>query len=396
MTSAPTRYFAGRAPVPSGFHSDNSEDDSRPTEEPSRTASKPSRETRRRPRVTARVVSSATEVEPLGPRRGTSSGFVPVKQGSTRFETPTEGPVATESSSASNDSSESADDDSSSSEFVNSTDERSNTKIGNHEKLTEDTQNDFDDDINPVQRPVFQKPDLEALKRSQEHEARVMEEREEQRHKIRREEAKRLMAQVLREEEQQNYASQNNVENLPDDKDRPEDHDADYALWKVREILRIRRDREELRAWEQRTTATSRPKTKEINTKSEQNAPKITDDGRGKTPNKDTTHGKPAFMQKYYKVGPFFMEKTVDGRYTEEIYNRDYNQGTSEDVINRAALPQPLQARRGDFGRAGRSKYTHLAAEDTAADLAKELRADSELRESVQKLVSQKKEKHTE
>ena len=63
------------------------------------------------------------------------------------------------------------------------------------------------------------------------------------------------------------------------------------------------------------------------------------------------------FMQKYYHKGAFFMDSG------EEIYKRDFSAPTEQESINKEALPKALQVK--NFGKRSRSKWTHLANEDT-------------------------------
>jgi microfibrillar-associated protein 1 len=60
------------------------------------------------------------------------------------------------------------------------------------------------------------------------------------------------------------------------------------------------------------------------------------------------------FMQKYYKVGAFYQDSD------DPIFKRDYNVSVGEDNWDKSNLPKILQTRRGEFGTASRSKYTHL------------------------------------
>ena len=78
--------------------------------------------------------------------------------------------------------------------------------------------------------------------------------------------------------------------------------------------------------------------------------------------------GKLKFMQKYYHKGAYFQTDADDDRGTvggDAIYRRDFTGATGEDKFDREALPAVMQVK--NFGRAGRTKWTHLAAEDTTA-----------------------------
>lgn len=65
------------------------------------------------------------------------------------------------------------------------------------------------------------------------------------------------------------------------------------------------------------------------------------------------------FMQKYYHKGAFYQDNE------NEILNRDYNMPVGEDKMDKSVLPAVLQKRRGDVGKRGQSKWTHLTNEDT-------------------------------
>ena len=79
--------------------------------------------------------------------------------------------------------------------------------------------------------------------------------------------------------------------------------------------------------------------------------------------------GERSFMQKYYHKGAFFQSGT-DHRLRKEgvdaLYLRDYSEATGNDRgVDKKALPSVLQIR-GDLGKRGRTKWTHLANEDTS------------------------------
>lgn len=71
---------------------------------------------------------------------------------------------------------------------------------------------------------------------------------------------------------------------------------------------------------------------------------------------KDEERGKMGFMQKYYHKGAFFQDLDI-------LKKRDYATEKTEGQVDVSQLPKVMQVR--DYGKRGRSKYTHLADEDT-------------------------------
>ncbi|CAG12471.1 unnamed protein product, partial [Tetraodon nigroviridis] len=79
----------------------------------------------------------------------------------------------------------------------------------------------------------------------------------------------------------------------------------------------------------------------------------------GKVITNKGTKGKYKFLQKYYHRGAFFMDEE------EDVYKRDFSAPTLEDHFNKTILPKVMQVK--NFGRSGRTKYTHLVDQDTTS-----------------------------
>ncbi|KUF95056.1 hypothetical protein AM588_10011069 [Phytophthora nicotianae] len=70
------------------------------------------------------------------------------------------------------------------------------------------------------------------------------------------------------------------------------------------------------------------------------------------------------FMQKYYHKGAFYVDDDSI-RSKDDVRKRDATEATLEDKFNKEMLPAVMQVK--NFGRAGRTKYTHLADQDTSS-----------------------------
>lgn len=76
-----------------------------------------------------------------------------------------------------------------------------------------------------------------------------------------------------------------------------------------------------------------------------------------KTITNKAAKGKYKYLQKYYHRGAFFIDVH------NSSLQRDYSGPTLEDHFDKTVLPKVMQVK--NFGRSGRTKYTHLVDQDT-------------------------------
>lgn len=130
-----------------------------------------------------------------------------------------------------------------------------------------------------------------------------------------------------------------------------ENDEVEYEAWKLRELKRIKRDREEREALEKERSELERIRnmTEEERRLELRNNPKVITNKASK--------GKYKFLQKYYHRGVFYLDNE------EDVFKRDFSQATLEDHFDKTILPKVMQVK--NFGRSGRTKYTHLVDQDT-------------------------------
>jgi len=130
---------------------------------------------------------------------------------------------------------------------------------------------------------------------------------------------------------------------------------AEKAAWKLRELTRIKREREALiaRELEKEEIEKRRNMDEEERLKEDYARKREIEEEREKN------RPKMEFMQKWHHKGAFYQDDEV-------IKTRNTNVATAEEHRDKQQLPKPLQVRSGELGRASRTKYTHLSAEDTS------------------------------
>lgn len=177
--------------------------------------------------------------------------------------------------------------------------------------------------------------------------------------KERKAETKSMVIDVIKateEAENERDAAEISEPELIDDDDEKNEAE-EYELWKIRELKRIKRDKEERLTRQKEIEFILRRR----NMTDEERA---ADDLRLDSESKSYEEAKSFnFLQKYYHRGGFFQDKATAGE--EPLYLRDYHEPTEEEKFDKNLLPKAMQLRRGQFGKKGQVKHTHLTEVDT-------------------------------
>ncbi|ERF71734.1 hypothetical protein EPUS_05606 [Endocarpon pusillum Z07020] len=148
------------------------------------------------------------------------------------------------------------------------------------------------------------------------------------------------------------------AEDMVDDTDGL-DPEAEYAAWKLRELKRLKRDRE---AIEQREKEIEEVQRRRNLTQAEREAEDREYLEKQKE-EKEDGRGRAGFLQRYHHKGAFFQDDE-----TAEILRKRDLMGARfvDEVQNREALPQYMQVRdMTKLGKKGRTRYIDLKGEDT-------------------------------
>ncbi|KAF6162766.1 hypothetical protein GIB67_029035 [Kingdonia uniflora] len=211
--------------------------------------------------------------------------------------------------------------------------------------------------VKPVFVPKAER-DTVAERERLEAEERALEDLVKRKKEERKIETKRIVVEEIRKdlEIRKNLEVEANVEDIDTDDELNEAEE--YEAWKVREIARIKRDRDDREALlkEKEEIERVRNMTEEERREWERRNPKPLAQSKEKW----------RFMQKYYHKGAFFQDEADDRAATagsDTIYARDFSAPTGEDKMDKTILPKVMQVKH--FGRSGRTKWTHLVNEDT-------------------------------
>lgn len=211
---------------------------------------------------------------------------------------------------------------------------------------------DSEEEMGPRLKPVFvrkkdritimEKEKEEMKEKQAELEAKKMAEE-------RKRNSLRLVEDIVRKES--TVVKDGDEPKLADVNTDDENDEVEYEAWKLRELKRVKRDREEREAMlrERAELERIRNMTEEERRLEFRNNPKVITNRSAK--------GKYKFLQKYYHRGAFYLDNEQD------IFKRDFSAATLEDHFDKTILPKVMQVK--NFGRSGRTKYTHLVDQDT-------------------------------
>ncbi|GMH42707.1 hypothetical protein BSKO_10626 [Bryopsis sp. KO-2023] len=232
------------------------------------------------------------------------------------------------------------------------------------EDMESEWETDSDDEqlgrrlIKPVFVPKDERETIAEKERMEEEEEHEWETR-----KVQLDERKKETKEIVMEKIRQEDAALRNRVELPKaaaeiDTDDEKDVEKEFEIWKKRELTRIKREKDQLefalKSAEEREMIKNM--TEEELWERSASKPAI-----NKGPKK-----KWKFLQKYWHKGAFFQGNPDDPRgstSTPGIMLRDFSAPTGEDRVDKAILPKVMQVK--NFGRSGRTKWTHLVNEDT-------------------------------
>lgn len=169
---------------------------------------------------------------------------------------------------------------------------------------------------------------------------------------MRKKESHMMAAERIRQELQE----KEHEEMLPDISDTDDkDPEGEFAAWRIRELTRIKREREGMKAKEEERAEIERRRAMPEEERLREDLAKVAA-SRAEKEKQRKQGDQQGFMQKYYHKGSFFQDLDV-------LKDRDYSAMT-ESAADKKSLPEVMQVR--DYGKKGRGKWTHLTNEDTS------------------------------
>ncbi|XP_042903231.1 microfibrillar-associated protein 1A isoform X2 [Parasteatoda tepidariorum] len=210
---------------------------------------------------------------------------------------------------------------------------------------------DSEEEVEQRLKPVFVRKGDRITVQDKEQQAQK-EKEQEQLAKRQAEDRRRQTLKMVEEETKKELMEQQDVKCASDLVITDDENDeAAYEAWKLRELKRIKRHKDIKEAYDKDRLEIERVHnmTEEERRAEQRSNPRLVTNKAAK--------GKYKFLQKYYHRGAFFLENEDD------VYKRDFSAPTLEDHFDKTILPKVMQVK--NFGRSGRTKYTHLVDQDT-------------------------------
>lgn len=256
------------------------------------------------------------------------------------------------------------------------------------EESEEESSEDDDPRRGALLKPVFvSRNQRETIKEKEEQE------RQDELAELKRKEAAKekiveskslLVDEIKREEEAEATGLHDNEMSDPEllDDDDEKNEAEEYEKWKIRELRRIKRDKEE-RMEKQKELEWIEARRRMTDEEREADDAKLDSNSKSRDEVKQFN-----FLQKYYHRGGFFQDKARTGE--EPIYLRDYHEPTAEETFNKELLPKAMQLRRGQFGKKGQVKHTHLTEADTTDKTAAWAQQSKQVEKYQERMASAK------
>ncbi|GMK57222.1 hypothetical protein CspeluHIS016_0400560 [Cutaneotrichosporon spelunceum] len=214
-----------------------------------------------------------------------------------------------------------------------------------------ESEEESEEEEKPAFRPMFVSKTARktvtadmAAKEAEEAEKRAEEEREQ-----RKLDSKELAGETIRRELAEKEVSSDLIPDV-DDTDGV-DPEAEFDAWRARELARLLRETEKQAAEDAERAEIERRRAMPEDIR-------MAEDMAYAEASRTKEKPQMGFLQKYYHKGAFHQDED------DELLGRDYTAAT-ESQVDMAALPKILQVR--DYGKASRSKYTHLTDQDTSS-----------------------------
>ncbi|KAL7420062.1 hypothetical protein Q5752_005027 [Cryptotrichosporon argae] len=211
-----------------------------------------------------------------------------------------------------------------------------------------DLEEDEEEPKKPAFRPLFvsktarKTVGLEEAARAAEEAARIEEEQREQR-KL---DSKELAGETIRRELIEKEVSDSLVPDV-DDTDGL-DAAAEFEDWRARELGRLLREKQAQAAADAEREEIERRRAMPEDVR-------LAEDMEYADQTRAREKGQMGFLQRYHHKGAFHLD--------DDLANRDYSAAT-ESAVDMSMLPKVMQVR--NFGKASRTKYTHLTDQDTS------------------------------